>query len=204
MPLAIEAVTGVEAVNITVAEIDIETVGLEITVEGENIDYDALLKAINGTGAGGAQYGRDCVRIAHHRARTADTLIMQRRLMLPVALGLSDGILNTLTLAAGSLSPSDAMTTSLAIRIAIAAAVTGVFALFVAEYAQLRRELVHPRHPIECARSRSNGNVTARPYHSARGACYSMYCRWMCLHWIGRALVAALCSAPTGMLLHIM
>lgn len=48
---AIEAVDGVEAVNITVAEIDAETVGMEITVEGENIDYDALVKAINSTGA---------------------------------------------------------------------------------------------------------------------------------------------------------
>lgn len=68
---------------------------------------------------------------------------MQRRLMLPVALGLSDGILNALTLAASRLtSNASAMTTSLAIRIAIATAVASVFMLFVAEYAQLRRELV--------------------------------------------------------------
>lgn len=64
-------------------------------------------------------------------------MIMQRRLMLPVALGLTDSILNTLTLAASSLSSSDAMITSLAIRIAIAIAIAtavgGVFTLFVAE-----------------------------------------------------------------------
>lgn len=48
---AIEAAPGVEAVNITVAEIDVETVGMEVTVEGEKIDYDALIKAINSTGA---------------------------------------------------------------------------------------------------------------------------------------------------------
>lgn len=69
---------------------------------------------------------------------------MKRRLMLPVALGLSDGILNALTLAANRLSSNGpAMTASLAIRIAVATAVAGVFMLFVAEYAQLRRELVH-------------------------------------------------------------
>jgi hypothetical protein len=48
---AIERVNGVEGVNVTVTEIDIETVGSEVTVEGENIDYDALIKAIESTGA---------------------------------------------------------------------------------------------------------------------------------------------------------
>lgn len=48
---AIEAVAGVEAVNITVTEIDIETVGMEVTVEGEGIDTDRLVAAIEQTGA---------------------------------------------------------------------------------------------------------------------------------------------------------
>jgi hypothetical protein len=48
---AIEGVTGVEGVNITVNEIDIETMGMEVTVEGENIDYPALVKAIESIGA---------------------------------------------------------------------------------------------------------------------------------------------------------
>lgn len=48
---AIEAAPGVAAVNITVTEIDVETVGMEVTVVGEAIDYDALVAAINGTGA---------------------------------------------------------------------------------------------------------------------------------------------------------
>jgi hypothetical protein len=48
---AVESVTGVEGVNITVNEIDIETMGMEVTVEGENIDYTALVKAIESTGA---------------------------------------------------------------------------------------------------------------------------------------------------------
>jgi hypothetical protein len=48
---AIEAVPGVEGVNITVTGIDIETVGTDVTVEGENIDFDAVRKAIESTGA---------------------------------------------------------------------------------------------------------------------------------------------------------
>jgi hypothetical protein len=48
---AIEAVKGVEAVNITVNGIDMETVGTDITIEGQNIDFDAVKKAIERTGA---------------------------------------------------------------------------------------------------------------------------------------------------------
>lgn len=48
---AIEGVPGVEGVNITVTEIDIETVGMNVTVEGERIDFDALSKAIEKAGA---------------------------------------------------------------------------------------------------------------------------------------------------------
>lgn len=48
---AIEGVRGVEGVNITTTEIDEETVGLQVTVEGNGIDYDALIDAIGHTGA---------------------------------------------------------------------------------------------------------------------------------------------------------
>lgn len=48
---AICGVAGVAAVNITVNEIDIETVGFNITIEGENIAYPELLEAIEHTGA---------------------------------------------------------------------------------------------------------------------------------------------------------
>jgi hypothetical protein len=47
----IETVPGVQAVNITVTEIDIETVGTNVTVEGEGIDHAALLSAIERAGA---------------------------------------------------------------------------------------------------------------------------------------------------------
>ena len=48
---AIERCTGLEALNVTVDEIDIETVGMDITLEGEHLDYDEILKAIESTGA---------------------------------------------------------------------------------------------------------------------------------------------------------
>jgi len=48
---AIEESPNVEGVNVTVTEIDIETVGMEITIEGENLDYDVIVKAIESTGA---------------------------------------------------------------------------------------------------------------------------------------------------------
>jgi hypothetical protein len=48
---AIERVSGVAGLNITVTEIDIETVGMDVTIEGEQIDYEALVKAIEQTGA---------------------------------------------------------------------------------------------------------------------------------------------------------
>lgn len=48
---ALAAVDGVAAVNITVNEIDIETVGTVVTVEGDDIDTDALFLAIERAGA---------------------------------------------------------------------------------------------------------------------------------------------------------
>ena len=48
---AIEAVPNVEGVNITVTEIDVETVGMNVTIEGNCLDYDAIAQAIEHTGA---------------------------------------------------------------------------------------------------------------------------------------------------------
>jgi hypothetical protein len=48
---AIEKVRGVEGANVTVNDIDAETVGMEVTVEGEHIDYPALEQAITKVGA---------------------------------------------------------------------------------------------------------------------------------------------------------
>lgn len=48
---AIEAVPGVTAVNITVTEIDVETIGTDITIDGDDIDASAVYKTIAKAGA---------------------------------------------------------------------------------------------------------------------------------------------------------
>ncbi len=48
---AIEKVPGVEAVNVSVTEMDMETMGTIITVEGNGIDYSELISAIEETGS---------------------------------------------------------------------------------------------------------------------------------------------------------
>lgn len=48
---AIDAVPGVEAVNITVTDIDVETMGTEVTIEGDNIELSTLFSAIEKVGA---------------------------------------------------------------------------------------------------------------------------------------------------------
>lgn len=48
---AISAVPGAEGLNVTVTEIDIQTVGMEVTVEGQYIDVDGLVRAIEKAGA---------------------------------------------------------------------------------------------------------------------------------------------------------
>lgn len=51
MVAAIQMCSGVEACNITVSEIDLETVGTNITIEGAGLDFDELTRAIENTGA---------------------------------------------------------------------------------------------------------------------------------------------------------
>lgn len=64
--------------------------------------------------------------------------------LLPVALGLADGILNALTLAAANfVGDNGPITVGLALRISVAALVTAGFAVFVAEYAEARGGLRH-------------------------------------------------------------
>lgn len=48
---AINACEGVQSVNITVGEIDIETVGMDIVIEGDHMSYDEIVQAIERTGA---------------------------------------------------------------------------------------------------------------------------------------------------------
>ncbi|MFT4297005.1 MAG: hypothetical protein QM582_16505 [Micropruina sp.] len=63
---------------------------------------------------------------------------------LPLVLGVTDGMLNALTLAGGALFHGDAdgLTLLLALRVGIAALVTSTFTMFVADYAERRSSLV--------------------------------------------------------------
>jgi len=68
---------------------------------------------------------------------------MRYERLLPVVLGLADGILNALTLASASLlSHARAVTVGLAFRVAVAAFATAAFVFFVAQYADYRGQLV--------------------------------------------------------------
>ena len=63
--------------------------------------------------------------------------------MLPLVLGVTDGILNALTLAAGAVLRSSAgVSVSLALRVGCAALVTAAFTMFIADYAERRAHLV--------------------------------------------------------------
>lgn len=64
--------------------------------------------------------------------------------MLPLVLGLSDGILNALVLAAGSIvGATGHLAIGLALRVGTAALVTAVLTVYVATYAEQRAHLVH-------------------------------------------------------------
>lgn len=49
--VAIEKTSGVEGLSIVVNEIDMETLGMEITIEGEDLNYNEIVAAIEKTGA---------------------------------------------------------------------------------------------------------------------------------------------------------
>lgn len=76
----------------------------------------------------------------------------RQRLLLPIALGLADGVLNALTLASSSLVGGGAHVTAwLAIRISIAALVTAGFSVLVATYAEARGSLRHASRQLSLA-----------------------------------------------------
>ncbi len=47
----VSKVSGVEGVNIAVTEMDVGTMGLNVIVEGQNIDYETLMNSIAESGA---------------------------------------------------------------------------------------------------------------------------------------------------------
>lgn len=84
--------------------------------------------------------------------------IFRSEQLFPAVIGLMDGVLTALTLAAGKIlaGPSAALTVSLALRIAFGAAASGAFIFYVAEYARLRKEIVHAERHLSL---RSRGQL---------------------------------------------
>lgn len=70
-----------------------------------------------------------------------------------VVIGLTDGILNALTLAASHFVSGQRPATALSIRIAIGSAICGIFVFFTAEYARLRGELMESERQLSLAAS---------------------------------------------------
>ena len=69
--------------------------------------------------------------------------------MFALVIGLVDGILTALTLAAGRVVGSSApIDVSLALRISAGASLSGAFIFFTAEYARLRGELAHAERQL--------------------------------------------------------
>lgn len=48
---AVGRLQSVRGINITVTEIDVETIGMDVTIEGEHLDYAQVITAIESTGA---------------------------------------------------------------------------------------------------------------------------------------------------------
>lgn len=77
----------------------------------------------------------------------------RKKYLLPTSLGVADGILNALTLASSSVLHAHGLTVALAARVGAVAAVTSVFTVYVAEYAQFRAELTQAEHELSFTES---------------------------------------------------
>lgn len=62
--------------------------------------------------------------------------------LFPIVLGLTDGIITSLVFTAGLLDRSSAITLILILRISIGSSVIGAFSFFIANYTELREELI--------------------------------------------------------------
>jgi len=77
------------------------------------------------------------------------TWLWKRERLFAVVIGLVDGILTALTLAAGRVMSSTAsIDVPLALRISAGASLSGAFIFFTAEYARLRGELAHAERQL--------------------------------------------------------
>jgi VIT1/CCC1 family predicted Fe2+/Mn2+ transporter len=87
------------------------------------------------------------------------TRLFRREHAFPLVIGLCDGILTALTLAAGSVIDSHGpLRIEFALRIAAASCASGTFVFFTAEYAKLRGELVYAERQLSLT---SHGRLAA-------------------------------------------
>ncbi len=101
--------------------------------------------------------------------------------------GICDGVLTALTLVAGKLlGPEAGVTASLALRVAVAAAISGAFIFFVAHYSVLRAELVEAERQLNLTES---GRMATT--HLGRAILTEAVCQ---------ALVTSLCSFAGALL----
>jgi VIT1/CCC1 family predicted Fe2+/Mn2+ transporter len=68
-----------------------------------------------------------------------------------LVIGLTDGILTSLTLAAGHLFHGQPPTIDLSLRVAVGSAICGAFVFVTAEYSRLRGELLHAERQLNLA-----------------------------------------------------
>lgn len=85
--------------------------------------------------------------------------LADRRHAFAIVIGLTDGILTALTLAANDLVEGQRAASFLALRVAVGSAVCGIFVFFTAEYARLRSELLHAERQL---------NLTTRGVFASR------------------------------------
>lgn len=75
--------------------------------------------------------------------------ILRQRFLLAATMGVTDGILTALVLAAGLLTSSGArVTLGLSVRVAGVAFFSGAFVYFVSKYAESRQQLVHAEQEL--------------------------------------------------------
>ncbi|WP_232327102.1 hypothetical protein [Mycobacterium sherrisii] len=82
------------------------------------------------------------------RRRQSTRLRRTGRLVFAAALGISDGILNALTLAAASVLHGVGLSLRLSLRVGVVAFVSATVTLFVAEYTQSRLELLRAERQL--------------------------------------------------------
>jgi VIT1/CCC1 family predicted Fe2+/Mn2+ transporter len=109
--------------------------------------------------------------------------LFRRERMFALLIGVIDGILTALTLAAGRvLSAERSLDSTLAFRIPAASALSGAFVFFVAEYARQRGELVRAERQLSLT---AHGRLAATRlgratlYDSAGGAALSIVCNFL-------------------------